>query len=180
MQKNGKEQGAGRPYKMENWVNELEEVLESENIFFLAKKDLVFLTNDRLPKDDRISVRTLEKWNAGQNRPEDEELVERFEYLIEKSLIRQKMNLEKKMMESNDKNWTRIAWIMERKFSEWNLKKITENVNRNEQSTVIQITAGNEKQKELIQSIIDIDFEVIKPIEIPAKTNNEKTEEYDF
>jgi hypothetical protein len=47
---------------------------------------------------------------------------------------------------------------MERKFSEWNLKHISENINKNEQATVIQITAGNDEQKKLIESIMNTDY----------------------
>jgi hypothetical protein len=43
---------------------------------------------------------------------------------------------------------------MERKFSEWNLKHISENINKNEQATVIQITAGNDKKID-IESIMN-------------------------
>ena len=42
-------------------------------------------------------------------------------------MISQKQNLFKKY-EDEDKAWQKWAWIIERKFSEWNLKKITESL----------------------------------------------------
>jgi hypothetical protein len=41
--------GAGRPFKMNNWLTALKGVLADEDILFLSDKDLVFLVNN-LPK----------------------------------------------------------------------------------------------------------------------------------
>jgi hypothetical protein len=45
-------------------------------------------------------------------------------------------------------------WFLERKFSEWNLKHISENINRNENETIINITA-NSYQRKLIDDLIN-------------------------
>lgn len=173
---------AGRPFKMEFWLKELNVVLEDEDILFLSDKDLVFLVNRGLPQEHKIADSTFEKWKAGKFAP-NEEIGKEFIGCIHLALIRQKQFLSQKLMEDNSGQWTRIAWIMERKFSEWNLKHISENVNKNEQSTVIQITAGNEEQRKLIDNLINTDFEEVKPLQVEqtnVEQNNEKEDELPF
>lgn len=173
---------AGRPFKMESWLHQLNIVLEDEDILFLSDKDLVFLVNRELLLEHQISDSTFEKWKAGKYAP-NEEVGKEFIKCIHLALIRQKQLLSKKMMEDNSGQWTRYAWIMERKFTEWNLKHISENVNKNEQSTVIQITAGNEEQRKLIDNLINADFEEVKPLQIKqnnVQQNNEKEDELPF
>jgi hypothetical protein len=69
--------------------------------------------------------------------------------------------------------------ILERKFSEWNLKHISENINRNENETIINITANSEAQRKLIDDLINVDFVEIKPAQLPA-TNNDIEDELPF
>ena len=52
-----------------------------------------------------------------------------FVILIKRALLTQKENLFKKFA-NDDRAWQRWAWIIERKFSEWNLKQISENFNK--------------------------------------------------
>lgn len=176
--------GAGRPFKMERWVKALTDVLSEEDIIFLSDKDLVFLVNRNLLPEEKISQSTFEKWKAGKFAP-DESLAKEFIECIEFSLIKQKQLLSKKMMEDTTGQWTRYAWIMERKFTEWNLKHISENINKNEQATVINITAGNDEQKKLIQSIMNADAVEIQPLllnkpDVDDSTDNEKDDEIGF
>lgn len=174
--------GAGRPsgsFKMERWIKALTDVLSEEDIIFLSDKDLVFLVNRNLSPEEKISKSTFEKWKAGKFAPDDT-LAKEFIECIEFSLIKQKQLLSKKMMEDTTGQWTRYAWIMERKFSEWNLKHISENINKNEQATVINITAGNEEQKSLLDSIINnTEFIEVKPKQI-QQNNNENEDEIGF
>jgi hypothetical protein len=58
--------------------------------------------------------------------------------LIKKALLIQKQNLFKKF-ENDDRAWQRWAWIIERKFTEWNLKHISENKNENTHTGEIKI-----------------------------------------
>jgi hypothetical protein len=44
-------------------------------------------------------------------------------------------------------NFARMrGFLLERKFSEWNLKHISENINRNENETIINITIVKHKE----------------------------------
>lgn len=176
IQKQDKRIDNGRPFKMQKWVDELKIVLSTEDILFLSDQDLHFLVNQKLEEKDKISKSTFEKWKSGKFAP-DETTGKEFIECIQFALIKQKQLLSKKMMEDTSGQWTRYAWIMERKFTEWNLKHISENINKNEQSTVIQITANSDEQKALIDKIIYSDFEEIKPIQIG---NNVKEDDYEF
>lgn len=169
---------AGRPFKMENWVAELQKILAAEDIIFLSDKDLQFLVNQNLDESERITDRTFENWKAGKFHP-DEEVGKQFMNCIHLALIKQKQEMSRRMLGEDDKNWTRFAWVMERKFQEWNLKHISENINRNEQQTTIQITAANDEQRQLIDNIINIDFEEIKPKRL-EETNDNESEDYEF
>jgi hypothetical protein len=66
--------------------------------------------------------------------------------------------------------------FLERKFSEWNLKHISENINRNENETIINIQLIV-KQRKLIDDLINVDFVEIKPAQLPA-TNNDIEMDY--
>jgi len=169
---------SGRPFKMENWVAELKKVLATEDILFLSDKDLQFLVNQNLEEKDRITDRTFENWKGGKFHP-DEEIGKEFMSCIHLSLIKQKQEMSRRMLGDDDKNWTRFAWVMERKFTEWNLKHISENINRSEHQTTIQITAANDEQRMLIDKIINVDFEEIKTKGID-ESNDNKSEDYDF
>jgi hypothetical protein len=48
--------GAGRPFKMNNWLTALKGVLADEDILFLSDKDLVFLVNKFTKKNKRYLV----------------------------------------------------------------------------------------------------------------------------
>jgi hypothetical protein len=55
--------GAGRPFKMNNWLTALKGVLADEDILFLSDKDLVFLVNN-LQKNKRylVALLKMESW----------------------------------------------------------------------------------------------------------------------
>jgi hypothetical protein len=172
--------GRGKTSKMEAWVKKLKKVLNKENIIYLTDAELQFLVNKELPKKDRITRQCFENWKAGKFGSQDENIGEEFQELIQCALIEQKNNLFSKMMDTDDKNWTKIAWVLERKFSEWNLKHISENVNKNEQQTIIQISAGNDEQKNLIDNIINIDHFELPNEKLNINQNNVKDNDVEF
>lgn len=189
MNKNGKDSGAGRPFKQKIWVEKLKEVLTEEDTRFLTDEDLVFLVNQRLEKIHRIDKRTFKNWKAGKFH-QDDEVGEEFIELIEFVLIKQKQGLLSKIIDTeNDKFWYRYAWLAERKFNELNLKKITETKNTNSQEINIQISAADNEQMKLIDSIINplafTDYKEVEPKILPSKdidesTDNEKEDEMPF
>jgi hypothetical protein len=185
IEKQDKRINNGRPFKMQKWVDELKIVLSTEDILFLSDQDLHFLVNQKLDQKEQISKSTFEKWKAGQFAP-DEILGKEFIECIQYALIKQKLFLSNKLQYDTTGQWKRWAWIIERKFSEWNLKHISENINKNEQATVINITAGNDEQRKLIQSIMNADAVEIQPLQlnkttdVDDSTDNEKDDEIGF
>ena len=172
--------GKGRPFKMANWIPALQDVLDSNSIVFLTDKDLVFLVNKNLSKEDRITERTFKNWKTGKFAP-NENLGSEFLELIQEAMIKEKVALGEKLQNDKTGQWTRFAWILERKFEEFNLKQISENTNKTTQ-TFIQINAGSDEQKRMIENLINPEFKEVKPIQIAQifKTQNNDDEELPF
>ena len=75
----------------------------------------------KLPEGQQISHRSFKRWkfsmdeNGGQATNE-------FKRLYLKARIRQKQQL-LHSLKTNSKGWQRYAWVLKRKFLEWNIKK---------------------------------------------------------
>ena len=118
-----------RPSKIDKFIEKAKEVLFKESLMLLTDEELVFLINEELDDKDKIAQVTFKKWKSGDY-SELGETGKEFLSLIKKALVIQKESLFKKF-QNDDRAWQRWAWIIERKFSEWNLKIITENKNEN-------------------------------------------------
>jgi len=120
-----------RPTKItKNLVSALEEIISpafsglSTDFIALTDDVLVMMLNDSLPKDENISRSVFKQWKSGNLPKEDSnlEFVDEFLSLIKKGYyMQQKFLLEKLHKETGQ--WQKWAWIIERKFDEWNLKK---------------------------------------------------------
>lgn len=117
----------GRPAKIEAFTLALMEVLDEPvgvgAAIMYSQKELMIMTNDRLSKEDKICASTLVKW-VGNKLPIDE-YSEVFLPLYEKALIVQKRALFQLMREEPAGAWQKWAWVIERKFPEFNLRNIT-------------------------------------------------------
>ncbi len=127
----------GRPPKIKTFISVAEDVLFRDGLMLLTDEELVFLINEELEQKDKVSDRTFARWKAKQFN-EDDDIGKTFVMLIKKALIIQKETLFKKFS-NDDRAWQRWAWIIERKFSEWNLKNINENKNDNTHTGEIKI-----------------------------------------
>ena len=100
------------------------------NAIILTDEELVTLVNDRLPHIERFSWSAYKDWKAfalgtkTKTTPENIELYQRLGSHIKKSLIMQKQSLFEKLQ--TEPQWQKYAWVLERKFSEWNLKHVSE------------------------------------------------------
>jgi len=127
----------GRPPKIKTFISVAEDVLFRDGLMLLTDEELVFLINEELEQKDKVSDRTFARWKAKEFN-ENDDIGKTFVMLIKKALIIQKENLFKKFS-NDDRAWQRWAWIIERKFSEWNLKNINENKNENTHTGEIKI-----------------------------------------
>lgn len=118
-----------RPSKIDKFIEAAKKVVYNPDMVYLTDEELVFVINKELDEKDRIHKSTFEKWKAG-NFDEKGETGKEFLRVIKDALIQQKINLFNRFGKKDDM-WTKWAWIIERKFSEWNLKIITENKNEN-------------------------------------------------
>jgi hypothetical protein len=100
------------------------------NAIILTDEELVTLVNDKLTPKERFSWSAYKDWKAfaigtrTDTTAENMELYQRLGSHIKKSLILQKQSLFKNLQ--TEPQWQRYAWILERKFSEWNLKHVSE------------------------------------------------------
>jgi len=115
----------GAPSKLEAFTNMLHEILEDDgNVVSWTDWEIVEEVNSRLAEDDRITKRTFERWKAKEF---EEEPVKGklFVSAYQKALRRCKRTL-MGLLAKDDRSWQRYAWIIERKFAEWNIKVLSE------------------------------------------------------
>jgi hypothetical protein len=126
-----------RPSKIDRFIEVAKDILFRDGLMLLTDEELVFLINENLQESEKVAIRTFKLWKSGDY-AEKGETGKEFLPLIKKALIIQKETLFKKFS-NDDRAWQRWAWIIERKFSEWNLKNINENKNDNTHTGEIKI-----------------------------------------
>jgi hypothetical protein len=115
----------GAPSKLEAFTNMLHEILEDDgNVVSWTDWEIVEEVNSRLAEDDRINERTLRRWKNKDFEEEPEKGIV-FVSSYKKALRRCKRELIGRLAR-DDKSWQRYAWILERKFDEWNIKVLSE------------------------------------------------------
>jgi hypothetical protein len=138
-----------RPPKHKKFIEAAEELLETilsevgttDNYKAIIHTDseLLMLVNQKLEENDRITDSTFEAWKHGDIT--DNEALEKFSGLIKKAESIQKQSLFKELMDGGSGLWQKWAWILERKFPKWNLKKISE----------MDVTTKGEKLKQIFK-----------------------------
>lgn len=120
----------GRPSKLIPFLEAFEALVnQDDSAVILTDEELVFGANEMLKPEDRIGQRTFERWKAdGANADDaqDSHAYNEFWRLYKKALIVQKSQLFEKL-KKNPIAWQRYAWIIERKFDDWNLRTKSEN-----------------------------------------------------
>ena len=119
---------AGRPTKLtDKFLKIANKILKEDiNCVILTDEELLFLINDELDEEEQIADVTFRKWKA--------ESKHEFISLIKKIKIKQKRALIKSM--DGNRLWTQKAWILERKFPEFNLKQLSETIHKVEPITI--------------------------------------------
>ena len=115
----------GRPSKLDKFLEAMEIVLnEWLQSIIMTDEELFILANENLEEDEQISYTTFKQYKASSIK-EETDWHKRFKSLYKKALVKQKNNLFNNLSWDNPQ-WQKYAWIIERKFSEWNLKNINE------------------------------------------------------
>jgi chorismate mutase len=95
---------------------------DNMNAIILTDAELIDFANERLrymkKTQYQITQRTLSRWKKGEHI--DADLYKEFKDVIRKYEARQKQDLFRKLIDSKD--WVKYAWILERKFSKWNIR----------------------------------------------------------
>lgn len=113
-----------RPSKMPNFIEAFEDIIKNEefDVVILTDEELLFTCNEKLEEKDQVAERTFQSWKAWEVKSND---YTKFLRLYKKALSNQKRELFKKL-QNEPAQWQKYAWIIERKFDAWNLKKISE------------------------------------------------------
>lgn len=109
----------GRPSKLTMKFIKIAEKVIDEYILACTDKEIVFEINDRLDEKERITDKTYQNWKAGKFVKGD--LGISFFRLVKKTLMLEKNNLIAEVRKG-DGNWQSRAWILERKFNDWNIR----------------------------------------------------------
>jgi hypothetical protein len=144
-----KKNKGGRPTKLtDKFLNVAEEVVNDDiNAIILTDEELVDEINDKLQEKERITYRTLRNWKDKNKKDKElDEIGKRFFPLIKKALIKQKKHLFDKFR--NEPNqWQKWAWIIERKFDDWNIKQKHEHSGDAEQPLLVKFINGDTDTK---------------------------------
>jgi len=136
----------GRPSKLNKFLEAMEEVLnEWLQSIIMTDEELFILANENLEDEEQISYTTFKQYKAS-SKEEEKDWNKRFKSLYKKALVKQKNNLFNSLSSDNPQ-WQKYAWIIERKFSEWNLKSISENNNTNLNRDVTEELTEAQKEK---------------------------------
>jgi len=144
---------------------EVFEKVVNSNVLYCTDEELFFLFEDSL-KENKIPTISYATYREYKNNPSSyiekfPELTEIFIKLlalVKKALLKEKANLFVSMKDKEETQWQKYAWILERKFKEWNLKQVQEvtSVNKN-----VEIDYSNLSDEEL-NSLIDIESKLKK------------------
>ena len=139
---------AGRPTKINKpLIDAIKKVVDDNKVFICTDEDLVMLINKELhPK--KISIDAFKRWKRGILPKTDKgsRYVAEFIHVIKVALYKEKENLFRKLDSGRAGEWQKYAWIIERKFSEWNLKTISENTNKDTVTHDFKVTYKEEDE----------------------------------
>jgi len=145
----------GRPLKInDNFIQATKQIIQNDDLTPVAWTDDDFLdqVNDKLKKEDQISDCTFDSYiqKTNTNNP----TLKEFLGLLKKGREKVKIALLKELR-AKPERWQALAWILERKFTEFNLKQISE----------------HKFDIQPIKIVIDLNT---KPIEKPKKSKETK------
>jgi len=148
--KNAKGNKGGRPTKLTStFIEVATEVLSDGAVMLFSEREILEEINDKLDPKDQICQSTFDKWKAKYLAKESEEIEPigaEFLHLLKKAVRYQKRMLMNAMVVDN-KAWHRWAWIIERKYDEWNIKRKVEASGDGITKTIILKTITNDNSE---------------------------------
>ena len=139
---------------MATWIVAFEKILEdSTNVLMCTDEELVLMTNDILDEKDRICENTFIWWKAGKITEEYKETYTKFLGLYKKALTKEKKSLMIRF-QADQWQWQKWAWIIERKFDEWNIRIKTDNKNENTNKNLNVNGSLKEKSDEELTNLL--------------------------
>ena len=145
-----------RPSKLtEDFLSVTEEVVNDDmNSIVFSDEELLFQINDRLPKRKQVWLSTfklykhyIKTWKVEGLKKVDINKLKKFLDIYKKALQKQK-NVLFQSLKKDSKAWQRRAWIIERKFDEWNIKRKEEIKQETTVSWEIKIKLPEENKPE--------------------------------
>ena len=134
MEKNQKKKQKGlhgRPNKFEAFARVMAELFDTDDwnawVVACTDEDLLFMVNQKLPEEQRVSTTSWKDYKAG-NLPTshvDYRCVEQFFGSYKKALVGQKRLIADNLASDSPGAWQKWAWLLERKFDEFNLRAKT-------------------------------------------------------
>jgi len=116
-----------RPLKINgNFIKAARKVINEIRSIAWTDEDFLFEVNWELKPKDQISDRTFDNYiQRGKTGKVINETLKEFLRLLKKARHQAKDNLIK-LVHEGKQNWQARAWILERKYPEYNLKQISE------------------------------------------------------
>lgn len=113
-----------RPTKLtDKFLKVADEIINDDmNAIIYTDEQLLFLINDKLDEKERITDRTFENWKSGSSPVHEKDKLDNFFALLKKALAKQQATLFLNM-KKDQKVWQKWAWIIERKFDNWNIRQ---------------------------------------------------------
>ena len=116
-----------RPSKIEKFTIALKELLDTPHTVGYAiiytDEDLVDMVNERLEPDDRVAIRTFKDYKAGKI--VSDPFLDVFLPVYKGALRLQSANLFERLSQEPPGAWQKWAWVIERKFDDWNMRSKT-------------------------------------------------------
>jgi hypothetical protein len=119
----------GNPGKYQLFVSALEELFNTDDwnawVIACSDEELIFMVNQKLEEKDRILDRTFRNYKKGElpKSEGDYEYLRMFDSSYKRALIGQKMIVMQNLAGDSPGAWQKWAWILERKFDEFNMTR---------------------------------------------------------
>lgn len=85
--------------------------------------DLIESVNWELPPEHQISIETFKDYKSGQRG--SDAFLQVFAHVYKRALMEQRDALFVTMSDEPPGAWQKWAWILERKFGDWNLRNVS-------------------------------------------------------